>query len=115
MGRANLTHIRSSPPVAPSAMPPARIGQVSCGSRFWALLALIMFGVVLIFVHTPAGAVIYSILRLVRFAALTVADFHRGAAIDGSEFPPRSSPASIFLDAVNVFQFFLAFIRQKRD
>ena len=44
---------------------------------FWALLALIMFGVVLIFVHIPAGAVIYSILGLLIFAGLTMADFQR--------------------------------------
>ena len=44
---------------------------------FWALLALIGFGVVLIFVHIPGGAVIYSILRLVIFAGLTMVDFQR--------------------------------------
>src|SRR5258708_5177103 len=38
---------------------------------FWALLALIVFGIVLIFVHIPGGAVIYSILGLVIFAGLT--------------------------------------------
>ncbi|MDT5370516.1 MAG: uncharacterized protein QOC62_4947, partial [Mycobacterium sp.] len=44
---------------------------------FWALLGLIIFGVVLIFVHIPGGAVIYSILGLVIFAGLTMADFQR--------------------------------------
>ncbi|HZC93765.1 MAG TPA: Bax inhibitor-1 family protein, partial [Mycobacterium sp.] len=48
----------------------ARIG-------FWALLALIGFGVVLIFVKVPGGALIYSILGLVIFAGLTMVDFQR--------------------------------------
>ncbi|HEV2370625.1 MAG TPA: Bax inhibitor-1 family protein, partial [Streptosporangiaceae bacterium] len=35
---------------------------------FWALLALIVFGVVLIFVNIPGGHLIYSVLGLVIFA-----------------------------------------------
>ena len=41
--------------------------------RFWALLALIVFGMVLIFVRIPHGSLIYSVLGLVVFAGL-----HRG-------------------------------------
>ena len=73
---------------------------------FWALLALIAFGIVLIFVQIPNGSLIYSILGLVIFAALTVFDFQR-LRLSGRT---RSAPliaASIFLDALNVFLFFL--------
>ena len=73
---------------------------------FWALLALIVFGIVLIFVHIPGGAVIYSILGLVIFAGLIMVDFQRlRRSTDGDSAPFIA--ASIFLDALNVFQFFL--------
>ena len=35
------------------------------GLCFWALIALIVFGIVLIFVRIPGGELIYSVLRLV--------------------------------------------------
>ena len=44
---------------------------------FWALLALIVFGIVLIFVHIPHGALIYSVIGLVIFAGFTMFDFQR--------------------------------------
>ena len=44
---------------------------------FWALIALIVFGIVLIFVHIPHGELIYSVLGLVVFAGLTMFDFQR--------------------------------------
>jgi Inhibitor of apoptosis-promoting Bax1 len=44
---------------------------------FWALLALIVFGIVLIFVTIPGGALIYSVLGLVIFAGFTMFDFQR--------------------------------------
>jgi FtsH-binding integral membrane protein len=73
---------------------------------FWALLGLIVFGIVLIFVHIPGGALIYSILGLVIFAGLTMVDFQRlRRSTDGDSAPFIA--ASIFLDALNVFQFFL--------
>jgi uncharacterized protein len=43
----------------------------------WALVALIAFGIVLIFVSIPNGALIYSVLGLVIFAGLIVIDFRR--------------------------------------
>jgi FtsH-binding integral membrane protein len=73
---------------------------------FWALLALIGFGVVLIFVHIPGGAVIYSILGLVVFAGLTMVDFQRLRRSTDMDSAPLIA-ASIFLDALNVFSFFL--------
>jgi FtsH-binding integral membrane protein len=44
-------------------------------SFFWALLALIVFGIVLVFVQIPGGALIYAIAGLVIFAGLTAFDF----------------------------------------
>ncbi len=73
---------------------------------FWALLALIGFGVVLIFVHIPGGALIYSILGLVVFAGLTMVDFQRLRRSTDMDSAPMIA-ASIFLDALNVFSFFL--------
>jgi len=73
---------------------------------FWALLALIMFGVVMIFVDIPGGALTYSILGLVIFAGLTMSDFQRLRRSKDIDSAPLMA-ASIFLDALNVFQFFL--------
>ena len=70
---------------------------------FWALLALIGFGVVLIFVHIPGGAVIYSVLGLVIFAGLTMVDFQRLRRSTDMDSAPLIA-ASIFLDALNVFR-----------
>ncbi len=81
---------------------------------FWALLALIMFGIVLIFVHIPGGALIYSVLGLVIFAGLTMVDFQRlrrSTDLDSAPF----IAASIFLDALNVFLFFLQIFGRNRD
>ena len=73
---------------------------------FWALIALIVFGVVLIFVHIPGGALIYSVLGLVIFAGLTMFDFQRLRRSSDVNSAPLLA-ASIFLDALNVFLFFL--------
>jgi modulator of FtsH protease len=73
---------------------------------FWALVALIVFGIVLIFVHIPGGELIYSILGLVIFAGLTMFDFQRLRRSSDLDSAPLIA-ASIFLDALNVFLFFL--------
>jgi FtsH-binding integral membrane protein len=73
---------------------------------FWALVALIVFGIVLIFVHVPGGSLIYSILGLVIFAGLTMFDFQRLRRAQNMDSAPLIA-ASIFLDALNVFLFFL--------
>ncbi len=73
---------------------------------FWALLALIVFGIVLIFVQIPHGALIYSIAGLVIFAGLTLYDFQRLRTTRDIRSAPLLA-ASIFLDAVNVFLLFL--------
>ena len=75
---------------------------------FWALVALIVFGIVLIFVHIPGGALAYSVLGLVIFAGFTMFDFQRLRGAQGDDL--TSAPflaASIFLDILNVFLFFL--------
>jgi FtsH-binding integral membrane protein len=73
---------------------------------FWALLALIGLGIVLIFVHIPGGALVYSILGLVIFAAFVMLDFQRLRRNADLSAAPLLA-ASIFLDILNVFLFFL--------
>jgi FtsH-binding integral membrane protein len=73
---------------------------------FWALVALILFGIVLIFVRIPHGEVIYSVIGLVVFAGLTMVDFQRLRRSSDLVSAPLLA-ASIFLDALNVFLFFL--------
>ncbi len=74
---------------------------------FWALVALIAAGIVLIFVHIPGGDLVYSALGLVIFAGFTMFDFQRlRTSTDDAEAPLLA--ASIFLDVLNVFLFFPA-------
>ena len=74
---------------------------------FWALLALIVFGIVLIFVHIPGGALIYSVLGLVIFAVFTMVDFQRIRRSKDIRTAPLLA-ASIFLDILNVFLLFIS-------
>jgi len=61
---------------------------------------------VLIFVHIPEGNLVYSVLGLVIFAGFTMFDFQRlRTNSDITEAPLLA--ASIFLDVLNVFLFFL--------
>jgi FtsH-binding integral membrane protein len=73
---------------------------------FFALIGLIIFGIVLIFVNIPGGSLIYSVLGLVIFAGLTMFDFQRLRRTKNLDAAPLIA-ASIFLDALNVFLFFL--------
>ena len=73
---------------------------------FWALLALIVFGIVAIFVNIPHGALIYSIAGLVIFAGFTLYDFQRLRRTQDIRAAPQLA-ASIFLDVLNVFLLFL--------
>jgi FtsH-binding integral membrane protein len=73
---------------------------------FIALIALLIFGIVLIFVHIPHGSLIYAVIGLVVFAGLTMVDFQRLRRSQGMNSAPLIA-ASIFLDALNVFLFFL--------
>jgi FtsH-binding integral membrane protein len=73
---------------------------------FWALIALIVFGIVMIFVRIPHGSLVYSVLGLVIFAGLTMFDFQRLRRSKDLNWAPLIA-ASIFLDLLNVFLFFL--------
>jgi FtsH-binding integral membrane protein len=75
-------------------------------ASFWALIALIGFGIVMIFIAIPGGSLAYSVLGLVIFAGLTMGDFQRLRRSKDIHSAPLMA-ASIFLDALNVFQFFL--------
>ena len=78
------------------------LGRVS----FFALIGLILAGIVLIFVHIPHASLIYSIIGLVIFAGLTMFDFQRLRRSKDLSSAPLIA-ASIFLDLLNVFLFFL--------
>ncbi|HJY74359.1 MAG TPA: Bax inhibitor-1 family protein [Streptosporangiaceae bacterium] len=81
---------------------------------FWALLALIVFGIVLIFVNIPHGDLVYSILGLVIFAGFTMFDFQRLRTNTDINSAPFLA-ASIFLDVLNVFLFFLEIFSGGQD
>jgi FtsH-binding integral membrane protein len=81
---------------------------------FWALLALIVAGIVLTFVHIPGGDLVYSILGLVIFAGFTMFDFQRLRTNTDTNAAPLLA-ASIFLDILNVFLFFLAIFSGGRE
>ena len=83
-------------------------------SFFWALVALIAFGIVLIFVHIPHGSLIYSILGLVIFAGLTMFDVQRLRRTKDIRTAPLLA-ASIFLDVANVFLLLLSLFGGGRD
>ena len=73
---------------------------------FWALVALIVAGVVLTFVSIPGADLAYSALGLVIFAGFTMFDFQRLRRNTDAAVAPLLA-ASIFLDVLNVFLFFL--------
>jgi modulator of FtsH protease len=73
---------------------------------FWALLALIVFGLVTIFVSIPHANIIYAVLGLGVFGAFTIFDFNRLRRAQMNSAVPIA--ASIFLDVFNVFLFFLS-------
>jgi FtsH-binding integral membrane protein len=74
---------------------------------FFALIGLIIFGIVLIFVNIPNGQLIYSILGLVIFAGFTMFDFQRLRNTSDIKAAPLLA-ASIFLDILNVFMLLLS-------
>jgi FtsH-binding integral membrane protein len=80
---------------------------------FWALLALIVFGIVAIFVSIPGGNVIYAVAGFVIFGGFTIVDFNRlRSAGDESAILIASS---IFLDVFNVFLLVLELFGGQRD
>ena len=82
--------------------------DLSALSRYlvWALIALIVFGIVLVFVQIPGGALIYAVAGLVIFAGFTLFDFQRLRHTKDIRTAPLLA-ASIFLDVLNVFLLFL--------
>jgi FtsH-binding integral membrane protein len=81
---------------------------------FWALIGLIVFGIVTIFVQIPNGALIYAVLGLVIFAGLTAFDFQRLRRSQDVRTAPLLA-ASIFLDILNVFLLLLSLFGGSRD
>ncbi len=80
---------------------------------FWALLGLIVFGLVAIFVSIPGSHVIYAVAGLVIFGAYTIIDFNR-LRHDSDEGAVMIA-ASIFLDIFNIFLFALDLFGGSRD
>ena len=80
---------------------------------FWALLALIVFGIVAIFVSIPAGNVIYAVAGLVIFGGFTIVDFNRLRRSTPDAAVPIA--AGIFLDIFNVFLLALDLFGGRRD
>ena len=80
---------------------------------FWALLALIVFGIVAIFVSIPHSSVIYSVLGLVIFGGFTIVDFNRLRRANMASAVPIA--ASIFLDIFNIFLLLLNLFSGSRD
>ena len=81
---------------------------------FIGLLILLLAGVVLIFVHIPHASLIWAVLGLVVFAGLTAADFQRLRRSQNLNSAPLLA-ASIFLDVLNVFFFFLRIFSGSRN
>jgi uncharacterized protein len=79
---------------------------------FWALLALIVFGLVGIFVSIPGGNVIYAVAGVGIFGAFTVYDFNR--LRQGADTAVLIA-ASIFLDIFNVFLLLLDLFGGQRE
>ena len=79
---------------------------------FWALLGLIVFGIVAIFVRIPNSALIYAILGLVIFAGFTMYDFQRLRKTKDIRAAPLLA-ASIFLDVLNVFLLLLSLFNRR--
>jgi FtsH-binding integral membrane protein len=80
---------------------------------FWALLGLIVLGIVLIFVSIPQANIIYAVAGLAIFGAFTIFDFNRLRRSNPAGAVPIA--ASIFLDIFNVFLFFLQLFGGERE
>ena len=87
--------------------------SVYARALFWALLALIAFGLVTIFVSIPQANIIYALLGLVIFGGFTIIDFNRLRRANMYSAVPIA--AGIFLDIFNVFLFFLQLFGGGRD
>jgi modulator of FtsH protease len=79
----------------------------------WALLGLILFGIVGIFVTIPGGDVVYCVVGLVVFGCFTVVDFNRLRRADKNSAVQIA--AGIFLDIFNVFILLLNLFGGERE
>jgi modulator of FtsH protease len=79
---------------------------------FWALLALIVFGIVAIFVAIPAANVIYAVAGLAIFGGFTLVDFNRLRRENDNAV---LIAASVFLDVFNIFLLFLGLFGDERN
>lgn len=80
---------------------------------FWALLALLAFGIVAIFVSIPHSHVIYSVAGLVVFGGFAIFDFNRLRRASTASAVPIA--AGIFLDIFNVFLLMLRLLGGGRN
>lgn len=80
---------------------------------FWSLVALIVFGIVALFVSIPASHTIYALAGLGVFGGFTIVDFNRlrRENPDGAV----AVAAGIFLDIFNVFLLLLDLFGAGRD
>ena len=79
----------------------------------WALVGLLGFGIVAIFVSIPHANVIWAVAGLAIFGGYTIFDFNRLRRAGRQDAVPIA--ASIFLDVLNVFLFFLELFGSGRD
>src|SRR3954449_4103163 len=80
---------------------------------FWALLGLIAFGIVAIFVSIPNSNVTYAVAGLGIFGAFTIFDFNRLRRADADS--TVAIAASIFLDIFNIVLLALNLFGGQRD
>jgi FtsH-binding integral membrane protein len=80
---------------------------------FWALLGLIGFGIVAIFVSIPGSNIIYAVAGIGIFGAFTIFDFNRLRRSTPDAAVPIA--AGIFLDVFNVFLLALELFGGRRD
>ena len=72
---------------------------------FWALLALIGFGLIITIFRIDGAQTIYALAGIAIFSAYTLVDFNRLRRAGQDEAIPLA--AAIFLDVFNLFLFFL--------
>jgi FtsH-binding integral membrane protein len=80
---------------------------------FWALLALIVAGIALLFLRIPHAHIVYCVAGLAVFGAFTIFDFNRLRRASYTSVVPIA--AGIFLDILNIFLFMLRLFGGGRD
>jgi FtsH-binding integral membrane protein len=92
----------------------ARTGTGTLFGQTMGLVAVTAGLILLVFVSIPGGSVVYALLGLVIFAGLVMHDFQRLRVRNEVDSAPLLA-ASIFLDILNVFQFFLSLFARSRN